>query len=115
MRICGRTPISVFSGLLDFLAIPRQDDELQQAVADADFENMKRIELSGDGPRYPSSGYNIFAHGNRNNADALHVRRGKVGGFYDYLQQHEADRLSDLINRRLPDFFSYSNDSRRGA
>ena len=108
-------PHSVFAGLLDFLAIPQQDDELRQAVAEADFESMKKVELSGGGPRYRSSGYSIFGSGDTNNADALHVRRGQVGGFSEYLQPEDAERLKQLIDKRLPDFFGYSIDSRRGG
>jgi hypothetical protein len=108
-------PHSIFAELLNFLAIPRNDDELRQAVADADFESMKKVELSGGGPRYRSSGDSIFASGDTNNADAFHVRRGQVGGFSDYLLPEDAERLLDLIDRRLPDFYGYSTDLRRGG
>jgi hypothetical protein len=104
-------PETVFRGILDYLEISPQDDGLRQAVADADFESMKKVELSGEAPKYPSSGYSMFANGDLNNADALHVRRGAVGGFYDYLQRDEAGRLLDLINRRLSVFYGYSNGS----
>jgi hypothetical protein len=104
----------VFGKLLEFLAIPRQEGALRQAVADADFKSMKKMETSGDGPKYRSSGHDIFASGDRNNADAFHVRRGKIGGFYDYLQQDESGRLLEIINRRLPDYYGYSHESQRG-
>jgi Sulfotransferase domain len=103
-------PHAVFTRLLDFLAIPRRQQELCQAVADADFDSMKKVEQSAEGPRYRSSGYGIFATGDRNNPDAFHLRRGKVGGFRDYIQKEDADRLLDLIDRRLPSFFGYSKD-----
>jgi Sulfotransferase domain len=106
-------PHATFARLLQFLAIPQQERQLHQAVADADFENMKKVEQSGEAPRFRSSGYSIFGAADRNNPDAFHVRRGKVGGFRDYLEDKDADRLLDLINRRLPDFFGYSVDSRR--
>jgi hypothetical protein len=106
-------PHDAFANLLRFLRVPLEEDCLRQAVADADFESMKKLELSGSGPRYRASGQSIFASGDLNNADALHVRRGKVGGFYDYLEQKEADRLLNLVDRKLPSSFGYSTAPRR--
>ena len=103
-------PHSVFGGLLNFLAIPQQEALLRQAVAEASFESMKKTETAGAGPKYRSSGLGIFATGDTTNPDAFHVRRGKVGGFRDYLEQKDAERLLALIDRRLPDFFCYSSE-----
>jgi len=106
-------PQSVFRDVLASLGIPAQEDALAQAVTDADFESMKKVELSGAAPTYPSSGFNIFAHGElkEKNDDALHVRRGAVGGFYDYLSTEDARRLLALIATRLPAFYGYSDGS----
>jgi sulfotransferase family protein len=101
-------PHSAFGRLLEYLDIPRQDDRVQQAVGDSDFENMKKIELAGAGPKYRSSGFNIFGTSDMNNPESFHVRRGKVGGFHDYLEEKDVNRLIDRINRQLPDFFGYS-------
>jgi hypothetical protein len=108
-------PHGAFAGLLTFLDIPRQEHQLHQAVADAAFDSMRKLELSGGGPRYRSSGRSIFASGDINNADALHVRRGQVGGFRDYLDQQDADRLLARIDRHLPGSFGYSTGSQRGG
>jgi hypothetical protein len=101
-------PHAAFARLLQFLSIPQREHELHQAVADSDFERMKKVEQSGDAPRFRSSGYSIFGSADRKNPDAFHVRRGKVGGFRDYLQEQDADRLLASINRGLPAFFGYS-------
>ncbi len=106
--------VSVFAELLQFVGIPLQEAQLHQAVMDADFESMKKVELSGNAPTYPSSGYNIFAHGDKNNLEALHVRRGKVGGFRDYLDKDDAKRLQNLVDQRLSDFFGYSGEKQSG-
>lgn len=102
-------PHSVFAGLVDFLALPRREDELRRAIADADFESMRKVELSDDTPKYCLSGQSIFASGDHNNADALHVRRGKVGGYRDYIDGDAAERLVGLIDGRLSKFFGYSH------
>jgi hypothetical protein len=100
-------PRAVFRELLGYLGIPVQEDAFAQAVADADFESMKQLELFGNGPRYRSSGHSIFASGDVNNTDALHVRRGMVGGYRDYMPSQNATRFSALIAARLPDAFGY--------
>jgi len=106
-------PHEAFAGLLRFLRIPLEQDRLHQAVSDADFESMKKLELSGDRPKYRSSGQSIFASGDLSNADALHVRRGKVGGFYDYFKQEDLGRLLNIIDQKLPRSLGYSTASQR--
>jgi hypothetical protein len=70
---------------------------------------MKKIEKSGDVPKFRSSGYSIFGAADRSDPDAFHVRRGKVGGFRDYLTEQEVDRLLASIDWQLPEFFGYSS------
>jgi Sulfotransferase domain len=94
--------------LLNFLEIPVQGGVLQQALADSAFESMKKVEASGEAPILKLSGYSIFGAADRSNPNAFHVRRGKVGGFRDYLGEEDAERLLTLIDRRLPSFYGYS-------
>jgi hypothetical protein len=98
---------AVFRNLLSFISIPVAPLAFEQAVADARFESMKQVELSGAAPRYRSSGQGIFATGDASNADALHVRRGKVGGYRDYLSAEQVARYSALIAERLPPALGY--------
>lgn len=106
-------PHSMFAGILDYLAIPRRDDALLQAVADADFDSMRKVEQSASIPKYRSSGFSIFGSEGATNAEALHVRRGKVGGYADYIGPGDAERLLTLIGERLPTYFGYSVDAMR--
>jgi hypothetical protein len=105
-------PRALFRDLLGYLGIPVQEDAFARAVADADFESMKQVELSGSAPRYRSSGLNIFATGDTSNSDALHVRRGKVGGYTDYLEPKDIDRLAARIAERLPQSLGYGAPAR---
>jgi Sulfotransferase domain len=100
-------PASVLSQLLNYVNIPLREDWLLQAVVDANFENMQKIELAGAAPRYRSSGLKIFATGDIENPDSFHVRRGKVGGFRDYLEERDIRHLTNDISQRLPAFFGY--------
>jgi hypothetical protein len=104
-------PLPVFKGILDYLKMPQDDEKVRLAVSSADFESMKKVEMSGNAPSYSSSGYSIFASGDKSNADALHVRRGQVGGYADHLGPADVERLRALIDRRLPRFFGYASPS----
>jgi sulfotransferase family protein len=106
-------PAPVFTNLLKFLGISMQEKYVQQAVQDADFDVMKKIEVFGHGPKYRWSGKSIFASGDISNPDALHVRRGEVGGFVNYLETSATERLVADIEKKLPVFFGYSNQSQQ--
>jgi len=108
-------PRAVFRELLGYLGIPVDEAAFERAVTDSDFESMKQVELAGNAPRYRSSGNSIFASGDINNADALHVRRGKVGGYRDYMSVDEARRFSELIAARLPSTFNYAGMTRSAS
>ena len=103
-----KDPNPVFSRLLQFVNIPVIEKNVRQAIEDADFETMKKIEMSGSDLKYRSSGYSIFASGDKSNPDALHVRRGEVGGFVNYLVSQDVERFAIQIERHLPAFFGYS-------
>lgn len=104
-------PTQVFGDLLRYLDIPRQDALLARAIADADFNNMKKVEALGAAPKYRSSGFSIFATGDTSNPDEFHVRRGKVGGFRDYIEGEAAKLVIERVNRDMPTLFGYSNES----
>lgn len=102
-------PLDRFRALLAFLGIHADDPLIEQAVSEADFDNMRRIETAGTGPAYRSSGLSIFATGDTNNPDAFHVRRGKVGGYADYLDASEIARHQASIDASLPEFYGYGS------
>ena len=51
---------ATFAGLGQFLGIPQQEPQLRQALSDANFENMKKVEQSGNGPKIPFVGLQHF-------------------------------------------------------
>lgn len=98
-----------FQALLDFLQIRVDEPLVRAAVEYASFENMKKMETTGDVPTYQSSGYKVFATGDPGNQDAHHVRRGKVGGYRDYLDAVQVAEFEDMVNRRVPAWLGYRN------
>lgn len=86
-------PDRTFSHLLEFLGMEVDTAVLTAAIDKSSFESMRAIERSGNVPTIASSGLKVFATGDVNNLDSYHVRRGKVGGYRDYLS---GDLVRDL-------------------
>jgi len=97
-------------GLLAFLGGPATRDELEDAVAFASLEGMRRLEDRGErlirrGRATPESGR---AHGYK-------ARRGKVGGYRDELPPETAAALDALIDRGLDPVFGYRRAAGAGS
>ena len=63
------------------------------------FGNLKKIEAD-----------NLLGHGalrtrDRNNNEAYKVRRGKVGGYVDYLNPDQIAHLDHVIETQFSDYF----------
>lgn len=86
--------------------LPINTVALDDAIAFASFDNMKKLE-SGDAPSYQSSGFRVFATGDKNNPDAFHVRRGVVGGYRNYLSAEQIAKLESFIKDRLASAYGY--------
>ena len=78
--------------VLDFLGYPTPDEEkLQPIVHYGSFDNMKGLEASG------AFGQGRLEARNVADPDSFKVRRGKVGGYRDYL---DAESIA-LLDRKL--------------
>ncbi|WP_084356249.1 sulfotransferase domain-containing protein [Novosphingobium lentum] len=78
--------------ILRFLDVPIDEAALDYAVARARFDSMKRDELRTG---LPGHSYN------RDDDESVRMRKGKVGGFDDYLSSQEADRIAELCSSIL--------------
>lgn len=89
--------------VLDFIGMTElSDDLIHQAIEYARFENMRRLEENG--------AFDSFRlhPGNRYDPESFKTRRGKVGGFVDYLTPEDIAYLNDKIKTQLSSFFGYS-------
>jgi hypothetical protein len=78
---------------LRFMGVAPLDEEaLARAVAFASFENMRRLEASG---RFPES----LRAADPADPDSFKVRRGKIGGYQDYLSSADIACLEAEIAR----------------
>jgi hypothetical protein len=81
---CRAEPAREFRGLLEFLGItPVDETAFAHALEVSRFENMQAAEASGK-----SKKANLSA-GDLNDRESFKARRGKVEGFYDFLNADE--------------------------
>ncbi len=94
--------------VLDFLGTPASEAELEDAVAFASVENMRQMEQSASlfsGSR--------MRPGDRGNPESYKVRRAKVGGYVDYLDDDQAAQVHALVDARLAPLYGYGTEKAR--
>ena len=89
--------------ILAFIGTPASDEEVQEAVAFAKYENMKKLEARGSFGR----GDRRITPGDRDNPQSYKVRRAKVGGYRDYFSDEEVQRIDQLVQERLTPELGY--------
>ncbi len=95
-------PAENFRILLEALGETQIDEEaLQHAVIFSDFENMKKLEAEGF---FDSK---ILRSPNVQNPEGFKVRRGKVGGYRDYLSIEDQAFAAEAL-RHLDPHFGYT-------
>ena len=83
--------------VLELLNIEPQEDCLKRAVAFADLGNMKQLE------RTDYFGKTAMRPTDPGNPESYKVRRGKIGGYTDYLSREDLDYIDRvLIETRCP-------------
>jgi hypothetical protein len=98
-------PAETLAGMLDFMGAPGTDAEIQEALAFASFDNMRKLEtkrtfwLSG-GRMVPKD---------RANPKSFKTRRGKVGGYRDYFSDRESLEINRIVQQRLAPEFGYTS------
>ncbi len=102
-------PLQTLRGVVDFLCADFSEEEIQEAVDFASFENLQELERknffknSRLAPRDPSD------------PDSFKVRRGKVGGYRDYFDDAQLARMNELLRTRLSPGFGYGKDADAGG
>lgn len=92
--------------LLTFLDLPIHESLIADAISFASFDNMQKLERNSP-LTYRSSGFNIFATGDRANPNAFHVRSGKVGGYKEYLSAEQIAEHKQTVQALNP-VYGYS-------
>ncbi len=74
---------------------------LEKAVTFASFENMRKMESEG---KFQSA---ILKPADKTDANSYKTRKGRMGGYHDYLSQEEIDYLNQRITDALSPIFGY--------
>ena len=86
-------PTMELKKLLAFMGLENiEPSMLERAVEYADFGHMRQLETSGT---FHDS---MMRPGRKNDGESLKVRRGKVGGFVDYIDAKTLDYITQVVN-----------------
>ena len=89
--------------VLEFLGLENVSDEtIDEAVYFGSFENMHRLEENG---RFKSG---ILKPADKEDMDSYKTRKGKIGGYQDYLTEDEIRRLNAKMHQTLNSYYGYS-------
>jgi len=97
-------PEEVLRQLADFMNIPANAAQISDAVEFASYDNMKKME---EKKTFWLSGGRM-APGDRSNPNSYKVRRGKVGGYRDYFEDHQVEAIDRLTAENLSPFYQYT-------
>jgi hypothetical protein len=90
--------------LLAFLGQSPTDAEIEDAVSYASLDNMRRLERENSGKLMSNS---RLKPADASDPSSFKVRRGKVGGWRDYLTAEEAERIDHMVGTELKPIFGY--------
>jgi hypothetical protein len=102
-------PQHVLQSLLDFIGAKGISSQLVEAAVEfGRFENMKRMEAAGQFNRQ------VLRPGNVQDDESFKVRRGKVGGYSNYLSPDDCKYLTEVMaEARCPLLNPYLDDGVR--
>ena len=88
--------------LLDFMGLTAISDEtIYEAVQFASFDNMRKMETENQLQSNRLNPRDV------NDPESFKTRKGKVGGYVDYLSEVEITFLNQKIDKDLSNFFGY--------
>ena len=90
--------------ILEFFGQHPSDAELEDAVTFASIDNMRRMEVEN---ARKSGAQRSMKPGNADDPSSYKVRRGKVGGWTDYVTEEQAGALDRALADTLAPVFGY--------
>jgi hypothetical protein len=94
-------PAAELARVVRFIGVPLNKDELAEAVSFAAFDNMRKMEKT-DAARSAK-----LRPADPENPESYKVRKGKVGGFVDYLEDRDIAYINEQL-RKLDPGLGYS-------
>jgi hypothetical protein len=103
-------PAGVLRRVFDFTGTAISDQQIDEAVQFAAYENMKKMERER---HFKGSGARVKP-GDRDNPQSFKVRKAKVGGYRDYFTDEQCEQL-DRIVATLDPMFGYGASQENAA
>ncbi len=94
-------PLATLRCLTTYLGEEADDEELQEAVQFASFDNLRKLEEAN---YFRTPGLRLK---DRNDPNTYKVRRGKVGGFRDYFEPAQAAMMEAMVREQLNPALGY--------
>ncbi|MDG4897525.1 sulfotransferase domain-containing protein [Mesorhizobium sp. WSM4976] len=89
-----RDTVGSISGIVSFLGIPASPSKIIEVAENRTFEKMRASEAQGDlGARYGE----VLQPGDNRDPESFKVRRGKVGGFREYLSSDDIAYCDEIL------------------
>ncbi|HEU6447415.1 MAG TPA: sulfotransferase domain-containing protein [Verrucomicrobiae bacterium] len=95
-------PAKELEKVIDFIGVKSDPALLEEAVAFGAFDNMRQMELQ---ERF---GSDRLRPGCATDPESFKTRRGKAGGYADYLTDNDLKYANDLMAKELSPFFGYA-------
>jgi hypothetical protein len=92
--------------ILEFFGEQPTDAQLEDAVTFASIDNMRRMETENANK---AGSHRSMKPGNADDPSSFKVRRGKVGGWRDYVTDAQAEALGAVLRDRLNPVYGYSD------
>lgn len=99
-------PGAVLARILEFTGTQVSEQQVQEAVDFAAYENMKKME---EDKFFKGSGARVKP-GDKNNPQSFKVRKAKVGGYRDYFTDEQCEALQAMVDELDP-VFGYRSDA----
>jgi hypothetical protein len=97
------SPEQALSSVLAFMGFDPDPESVHAAVQASTFEQMKKKETNNEYDRA------WLEAGNLDDKESFKVRKGKVGGYRDYLSESEIDRMNTMLDTMLPAGLGYTS------
>jgi hypothetical protein len=94
--------VEQFATVMKYIQPDVTADEIHMAVLAGDFERMKQKEAQG------TFGLSILNPGTEGDSESFKVRRGKVGGYADYLTPEQKVVLDKMVTSHLDPALGYT-------
>ena len=88
-------PFSVIRKIEDFLHVKLSDKDIRKVICNNTFEKMQRREIADE---YREQYGSTLSGHDPNKRESFKIRRGKVGGFVDYLSPADIDYCNTMLN-----------------